>query len=145
MQTIYFGNHLRYRFKNAAHELIEIFGRLDAWYSMAKAMETFHLSLPEFIDSPMSTIEGIDLYHLLLPIPVSYNVSLEPKKNFLFLTGANMAGKSTFIKSVGAAVYLAHLGMGVPAKEMKLNNFDGHLSKINVVDHNVKGESYFFK
>lgn len=144
VQTIYFGNYLRYRFKNAAHELIEIFGRLDAWYSMAKAMEIFQLTLPQFIDSPDSTIDAKDLYHLLLPVPVSYNVTLEPKKNFLFLTGANMAGKSTFIKSVGAAVYLAHLGMGVPATEMKLTLFDGILSNINVVDNIVKGESYFF-
>ena len=37
------------------------------------------------------------------------------ESNFVFLTGANMAGKSTFIKAVGTAVFLAHLGMGVPA------------------------------
>ena len=55
-----------------------------------------------------------------------------------------MAGKSTFIKSVGAAVYLAHLGMGVPAARMELTLFDGILSNINVEDNIVKGESYFF-
>ena len=55
-----------------------------------------------------------------------------------------MAGKSTFIKAVGCAVFLAHLGMGVPAIEMKLSIFDGLLSNINVVDNIVKGESYFF-
>jgi len=55
-----------------------------------------------------------------------------------------MAGKSTFIKAVGTAVFLAHLGMGVPAKEMQLSLFDGILSNINVVDNIAKGESYFF-
>ena len=55
-----------------------------------------------------------------------------------------MAGKSTFIKAVGSAVYLAHLGMGVPAEEMRLTLFNGILSNINVVDNIVKGESYFF-
>src|SRR3954468_2158741 len=55
-----------------------------------------------------------------------------------------MAGKSTFIKSVGAAVFLAHLGMGIPAKEMKLTLFDGLLTNINVVDNIAKGESFFF-
>mgnify|MGYP003346955831 CR=1 FL=1 len=55
-----------------------------------------------------------------------------------------MAGKSTFIKSVGSAVYLAHLGMGVPAKEMKLCLFDGILSNINIMDNLSKGESYFY-
>lgn len=55
-----------------------------------------------------------------------------------------MAGKSTLIKSVGSAVFLAHIGMGVPAQEMKLTLFDGLLSNINVVDNIAKGESFFF-
>lgn len=55
-----------------------------------------------------------------------------------------MAGKSTFIKALGVAVYLAHLGIGVPAKSFKLSFFDGILSNIHVMDNIVKGESYFF-
>ena len=66
------------------------------------------------------------------------------ESNFIFLTGANMAGKSTFIKAVGTAVFMAHLGMGVPATAMQLTIFDGLLSNINVVDNIIKGESYFF-
>src|SRR6185436_3709362 len=46
--------------------------------------------------------------------------------------------------AVGSAVFLAHLGMGVPAKAMQLTTFDGLLSNINVVDNIAKGESYFF-
>jgi DNA mismatch repair protein MutS len=45
---------------------------------------------------------------------------------------------------VGLAVFLAHLGMGVPATHMRLTLFDGILSNINVVDNIVRGESYFF-
>lgn len=55
-----------------------------------------------------------------------------------------MAGKSTLIKALGSAVFLAHIGMGVPAKNMKLTLFDGLLSNINVVDNIAKGESFFF-
>lgn len=55
-----------------------------------------------------------------------------------------MAGKSTLIKAVGSAVFLAHIGMGVPATKMKLTLFDGLLSNINVVDNIAKGESFFF-
>ena len=55
-----------------------------------------------------------------------------------------MAGKSTLIKSVGSAVFLAHIWMGVPAASMKLTLFDGLLSNINVVDNIAKGESFFF-
>jgi DNA mismatch repair ATPase MutS len=69
---------------------------------------------------------------------------MNPEHNFLFLTGANMAGKSTLIKSIGSAVFLAHIGMGVPAQQMKLTLFDGLLTNINVVDNIAKGESFFF-
>jgi DNA mismatch repair ATPase MutS len=55
-----------------------------------------------------------------------------------------MAGKSTFIKATGICVYLAHIGMGVPAKKMQLSLFDGLLSNIHVMDNIIKGESYFF-
>ncbi|MEJ7767655.1 MAG: DNA mismatch repair protein MutS [Chitinophagaceae bacterium] len=144
VQTVYYGNYLMYRFRNSTLELIKIYGRLDAWYSMAMAMKHFNLSLPIFSDGAEPYVHVKSLYHILLREPVAYNVQLAPENNFLFLTGANMAGKSTFIKSVGAAVYLAHLGMGVPAVEMRLTLFNGILSNINVVDNIIKGESYFF-
>ena len=81
---------------------------------------------------------------MLIPAPVAYDLVLEPRQNFLFLTGANMAGKSTLIKAVGSSVFLAHIGMGVPARAMELSVFDGLLSNINVSDNIAKGESYFF-
>jgi DNA mismatch repair ATPase MutS len=80
----------------------------------------------------------------LLSNPVGYDLEMNRDTNFIFLTGANMAGKSTLIKAVGLSVYLAHLGLGVPADEMKLTLFEGILSNINVADNIVKGESYFF-
>ena len=39
MQNLYFGYHIRNRYKNDTVELLEIFGRLDAWYSMASSDE----------------------------------------------------------------------------------------------------------
>ena len=143
-QTIYFGNYVLYRFRQTAAELINIYSKLDAWYSMAMAVKQLNLSFPGFVEQEQSSIEVKSLYHILVPKPVSYDVKLSPENNFIFLTGANMAGKSTFIKAMGAAVYLAHIGMGVPATEMRLTLFNGILSNINVVDNIVKGESYFF-
>jgi DNA mismatch repair protein MutS len=143
-ETVLYGNHILYRFKNAAHELVDIYGRLDAWYSMARAMQQYRLSFPVFVQKPGPYIDADQLYHILLPKPVAYDVQLNKDCNFLFLTGANMAGKSTFIKAVGTAVFMAHLGLGVPARKMELSIFDGILSNINVVDNIVRGESYFF-
>lgn len=143
-EVIYYGKFLKDEFKSAAFELIAIYGRFDAWYSMARAIKQFNLAFPVFSEQPQPLIDARQLYHILLPTPVSYDVQMSRDSNFVFLTGANMAGKSTFIKAVGSSVFLAHLGMGVPAASMTLTLFDGLLSNINVVDNIVKGESYFF-
>lgn len=143
-QSLYFGYHIRNRYKTDTTELLEIFGRLDAWYSMAMAMRAYKLQFPEFIEKDQPVVDAKGLYHLLLKQPVAYDFNLNPEHNFLFLTGANMAGKSTLIKAVGSAVFLAHLGMGIPAHQMTLTLFDGLLTNINVVDNIAKGESYFF-
>ncbi len=143
-QMLELAHFLRYKYKSNILDLLTIFGKLDAWYGMATAIEKFHLSIPTFIEDELPYLEADRLYHLMLEDPVSYDVQLNESKNFLFLTGANMAGKSTFIKACGTAVYLAHTGMGVPAQQMKLSFFDGILSNINVIDNIAKGESYFF-
>jgi DNA mismatch repair ATPase MutS len=143
-QAIYYGHYLKNRFRTSTHELIAIHNQLEAWYSMAMATRKYGLCFPEFLDQPEPVVEAKGLFHILLPAPVSYNVGLDQQHNFMFLTGANMGGKSTFIKAVGIAVFLGHLGMGVPATTMRLSLFEGVLSNINVVDNIVKGESYFF-
>jgi DNA mismatch repair protein MutS len=144
IQIIHYGHYVRIRFKTAMLSLIEIHSRLDAWYSMAMATRRYQLCFPVFVDQPQPYVEATSLYHLLLSKAVAYDIRLDKDTNFLFLTGANMAGKSTFIRSVGVVVFLAHLGMGVPAASMRLSLFDGILSNINVVDDISKGESFFF-
>lgn len=143
-EMLHLANFILYNYKQNIFELMDIYYQLDAWYAMAIAVEKFELCFPVFIENEQPTIQATGLYHILLSQPVAYNITLDPENNFLFLTGANMAGKSTFIKSVGAAVFLAHLGMGVPAKQMTLTVFNGMLSNINVVDNISKGESYFY-
>ncbi len=143
-EILKYGSFLRRNFKNEAFELIEIYSRLDAYYSMAVSCDHYKFTFPEFIESDEPFIQASQLFHLLLPTPVSYDVELSKHTNFLFLTGANMAGKSTFIKAVGVAVYLAHIGMGVPARNVQLSLFNGLLSNIQVIDNIIKGESYFF-
>ncbi|HMO62140.1 MAG TPA: DNA mismatch repair protein MutS [Ferruginibacter sp.] len=135
---------IRYRYKRNILQLLDTWYQLDAWYGMSMAVKKLGLVFPKFTHTPKPLLHLKGLYHLLLPQPVAYDIALDPEKNFLFLTGANMAGKSTFIKSVGTAVFLAHLGMGVPAAAMELSVFDGLLSNINVVDNIARGESYFY-
>lgn len=143
-KQLQFSHYARFQYKNKMLELLELHAQLDAWWGMAIAIKKFNLVFPEMVESKEPFIELKGLHHLLLASPVPYNISLNRKGNFLFLTGANMAGKSTFIKAVGIAVFLAHTGMGIPAKQMQLSVFDGLLSNINVMDNIAKGESYFF-
>lgn len=125
-------------------KLISLYGKLDAWYAMAKANKLFSLQPPVLLETKEPVLRAKGLWHIMLKDPVSYDMEMHPEQNFVFLTGANMAGKSTLIKSVGIAVYLSHLGMGVPAQQMELTLFEGILSNINVEDNITKGESYFF-
>jgi len=144
-QTILrFGFFIRNNYKQDAQDLLEIYSRLDAFYSMAKAHVKYNFSFPVFTQNIVPHFEAKQLYHPLLQTPVAYDITLMPQQNFLFLTGANMAGKSTFIKAVGISAYLAHIGMGVPAENLQLNFLDGLISNIHVIDNVIKGESYFF-
>lgn len=138
------GHFLKRRYKQEALELVEIYSKLDAYYSMACACQKHNLCFPEFVEANEPVINAKQLFHPLLPTPVAYDVDLNQQQNFLFLTGANMGGKSTFIKAVGVSVFLAHVGMGVPAQALQLTLFHGLLSNINVVDNIMQGESYFF-
>jgi DNA mismatch repair protein MutS len=141
---LHFGFFISNQYKQEAQELIEIYSRLDAFYSMATACINYKYSFPEFTQHIVPHFEAKQLYHPLLPTPIAYDITLTPQQNFLFLTGANMAGKSTFIKAIGVSTYLAHIGMGVPAQNLQLNLFDGLISNIHVIDNIIKGESYFF-
>lgn len=138
------GNFFRYRFKQHMQELISIYGRLDSWYSMAYAVNALQLNYPEFLADEAPHISARQLRHPMLPSPVANDIELSRHKNFLFLTGANMGGKSTFIRAIGVAVFMAHLGMAVPCEAMRLSHFDGILSNINVADNISRGESFFY-
>ncbi len=133
-----------YQHKNSIHLLENLFYKIDAWYSMARATHTLNFHFPEVMECNVPILVAENLCHPLLEQPVGYNFSLSEKENFLFLTGANMAGKSTFIRAIGLSVYLASLGMGVPANKMRMSCFDGILSNIEISDNTLKGESYFF-
>ena len=143
-EVLHFGGYVRGQYKQEALELMAIYNKMDAYISMAIACRTFNFCMPQFTESNVPYFEAKQLYHPLLPTPVAYDISLTQQQNFFFMTGANMAGKSTFIKAVGVSAYLAHVGMGVPAKSLTLSQFDGLLSNINVVDNIINGESYFF-
>ena len=87
-------------------------------------------------------IEG--LYHPLLDHPIPNSIAIDATHNVVFLTGANMAGKSTFMKSFGIVVYLAHMGFPVPVKAMEFSVQNGMCTTINLPDNMNLGYSHFY-
>ncbi len=133
-----------YHYKNNTRQLLVYFYELDAYFSMAKASTKYNFVFPTWMESEQPVFEVSAAIHPLVNNAVSNELSLHPEKNLLFLTGANMAGKSTFIKTTGIVLYLAHVGMGVPAQKLHLSYFDGLITNLTIADNIVKGESYFF-
>lgn len=117
--------------------------QLDALLSMAVATQDLGFTFPVFTDKPKSGLSFKGLYHPFINKPVRNDYNLA-EKNFVFITGPNMAGKTTFMKAAGLCVYLAHAGMSVPAESMKLSVFDGLISSINTEDNIHLGYSYFY-
>jgi DNA mismatch repair ATPase MutS len=138
------GHFFLYRYKNNTNTLLEHFYELDALYSLAKSHQTYHFQFPNWIDDTQPYLEVAQAAHPLVNNAIGNDLTLSPDKNFLFLTGANMAGKSTFIKTIGIVVYLSHLGMGAPAQKITLTLMDGLITNLNIMDNVVKGESYFY-
>lgn len=136
----FFRNH----YKNNTLQLLQYFFELDAYYSMGMATKKFNFVFPTWIKSETPLLEVVSAIHPLVPNPVDNTISLSSQTNLFFLTGANMAGKSTFIKTLGIVIYLAQVGIGAPAKKVTLSLFDGLITNLTIADNVVKGESYFF-
>ena len=84
------------------------------------------------------------LAHPCLNNAVGNEINLDKNSNVLFLTGANMAGKSTLMKAVGISLYLAHMGFPVSAQSFDFSVQDGLYSSINVADNIGLGYSHFY-
>jgi len=123
-------------------ELLRIVYQIDALYAVGVTAAKLRLVFPELSEDKAIEITG--LQHLFLKNGVANDVKISAEKNIFFITGANMAGKSTFLKAFGVAIYLAHIGFPVPAASMRTGVFNGILSTINISDDLSKGYSHFY-
>jgi len=89
-------------------------------------------------------LSATGLYHPGIKNATGNDLAMNGDSNVLFLTGANMAGKSTWMKSLGIAMYLAHIGFPVAAIGMDFSVREGLYSSINVADNISLGYSHFY-
>ena len=117
----------------------------DALCALARATRRHGLVFPEVLDGGTPRIEAEGLRHPLLDAPVANPLNVAPESRLLFLTGPNMAAKSTYLKAAGIAVFLAQLGMGVPAERFRWTPFGCLFAGIDTTDNVRLGQSYFFR
>ncbi len=134
---------LRDHHRDAVLNVIELLDELDALCSMAVAGRTRGLAFPEIVDSKEFLLEGDGVFHLFLQDPVVNPVRIATGESLMFLTGPNMAGKTTYMKAVAVAVVLAHVGMGVPASNFRLAPLQGLFTSLTPEDNLRSGLSYF--
>jgi DNA mismatch repair protein MutS len=75
---------------------------------------------------------------------VPNDVELDPSaRQILLITGPNMAGKSTYLRTVGLLVILAQAGSFVPAREAEIGVTDRIFTRVGAADALALGRSTF--
>lgn len=124
---------------------IETIGEIDAYCSLA----TFAYNHPDYI-YPTIAAQSFHLQAEALGHPlmdrnqcVRNGIDIEKRPFFIIITGANMAGKSTYLRTVGVNYLLACIGAPVWAKQMKI--YPARLvTSLRTSDSLADNESYFF-
>ncbi|MCQ6957213.1 MutS-related protein [Mucilaginibacter aquariorum] len=124
--------------------LLENIYKLDIYIAVSAVGRDRGFTYAEAVPKAGHLIKISEVWHPALINGVANPVNFDEGSNMLFLTGANMAGKSTFMKAFGIAVYLAHMGFPVAAKSMQFSVRDGIYSSINVSDNLNMGYSHFY-
>ncbi len=130
--------------KNKLKKLLEHMYYLDVYISVAGTARERKFIFPKALDKGRGQLYLKGVFHPTLKEPVSNDISMNAAQNVIFLTGANMAGKSTFLRSVSTALYLAHMGFPVAARSMEFSVMDGIYTTINLPDNLGIGASHFY-
>jgi len=125
------------------HRWIDIISDIDALVALA----TFRYNEPEATDAELTSADGVEieargLWHPFLGAGAVRNDFSIKDRNFYIITGANMAGKSTFLRSIGINYVLAMNGMPVFAERFRTSLF-ALFTSMRTTDDLTRGISYF--
>lgn len=143
-QNVYYDRLFRFKHIASVSRLLALIYELDVWITAGQVARTNRFSFARALDSDRSTLEIQDMFHPAIAGAVPNTVRMDASHHILFLTGANMAGKSTFMKTLGMVVFLAHMGFPVPAARMDFSVLDGLFTTINLADNVHLGYSHFY-
>ena len=131
----------RYRRNHTIAALLSIVYQLDAIRTVHRTAVTKGWCFPSFTND--SKFMLCNFYHPQVKDAVANDWEME-NGNICIFTGSNMAGKSTTLKAIASAVWLAHAGFPVPASSMVCPMFDGIFTSINLPDSLRDGRSHFY-
>jgi len=130
----------RGRAKALLLELVSNVGAIEAMWSMAAATAEHGWSYPQ----PGCRLRVDRLCHPFLDRRgVPNDLQLTEDTRVCFVTGPNMAGKSTFMKAVATSMILAHAGCGVPATSMTFPVVEAAFSSLQIIDNMIGNESFY--
>ncbi len=128
---------------------------LETWYNLEAliSIANFGYLNPEYTFpeinnlqyAPGNIFEAESIAHPLIPFQnnISNDFKINKKGEVIVITGSNMSGKSTFLKTLGINMALAFAGSVVNAKSLKTSLFRIFTS-INITDSVVDGISFFY-
>ncbi len=118
---------------------------LDMLAALALHARTAAWVRPELVDEP-----GVQLAGARHPVVERSIESFTPNdcrldagRRMLVITGPNMGGKSTYMRSVALIALLAHCGSFVPAASARIGPIDRILTRIGAADDLAGGASTF--
>lgn len=133
------------RYGQHISEWLETVGELDALCSLGTfAYNHPQYTYPELTEKPFCFL-ATQMGHPLMPVSqcVKNDATIPSRPFFLIITGANMAGKSTYLRTIGVNYLLACVGAPVCCEKLKLlpNQL---ITSLRTSDSLSDNESYFF-
>ncbi len=128
---------------NSLRTWLALWGEVEALNALANyAHEHPENTFPSLSDCEV-VLEAEGAKHPLLKECVANDFALNRKTQFYVISGSNMSGKSTFLRTVGLNALLAYAGAPVCARTMHLSRLQIHPS-LAVQDSLLDGISKFF-
>jgi len=135
---------LRFVARDKMKKLLYYIYQMDVYISVARVATVRGFVFAHALETADNILRIEGVYHPHLTSPVPNTIQVDRNSNVIFLTGANMAGKSTFMKTFGIALFLAHMGFPVPAERMEFTVQNGMFTTINLADNLNMGYSHFY-